>query len=364
MKLRSYAQGKLWTISLMICLVTLSGCRKDSDTPASRTKPAAKTISKKSDESKKTSTKSETVAKEADGTAKAAEKKESTETLNWNVTDAKFLMKDTLVSVSKGNDEDKILVIVDNSLQTVRTAQRRLADRGRGLYCQTEGADSFNNDDVVKFESAKASAVFEESKTRDIEIAFSGSQAEKNFKLHCVASGDVNYEDLVENMKGILDFRNHQGLFHSEMPASEEETLTQDSQSSGEADDKKTRSFSVRDAEALKRTLVSENGEADLVLTQGKIMKASKAEQFLNEGRIQHLCYLDKIEGDIRRDLAYAFKDTTPNQSRGVSNFERLMIYSATETDSLHIHCIYTRSAPVTAIFDTFKSVLEFGVLK
>ncbi|MBC7372227.1 MAG: hypothetical protein H7326_11715 [Bdellovibrionaceae bacterium] len=137
--------------------------------------------------------------------------REGTRPLEWAFSELRVILPDTLASTAQ---KDVNVVIANNALMTSTTAKFRLAGEKSYMLCRAAAEPALVKGDTFAFVSAFQKEWSTDKRFTIATLVFKNNSTQKGLKFTCLMYGSKTEADFKANMRDIVEFRNHQGLYN------------------------------------------------------------------------------------------------------------------------------------------------------
>lgn len=253
----------------------------------------------------------------------------------------------------KGVDKKIGVTLYKNGMRTDDKALAAIAEVGEGFYCQTEGTENINAEEVLDFPIEKLKVQpFEKDKTFQIYNLFIENKDHK-FTIVCTAKGSLGLGAVVANFETILDFSDERGIF---------EVSKEQFKYSRQEEVRLRNSVRIKNLPLFKKIIASGNDDDyALIGTDGQVDYALITDATVIAGYQEITCNVTKTVGEINDKKIYKLNSFSPideNSVMAVMGYE----YESQDKSSFTIFCRLYKSTKSEAVLDIFQNVFEFGV--
>ena len=139
------------------------------------------------------------------------DERKDTRPLEWAFSELRVILPDTLASTAQ---KDVNVVIANNALMTSTTAKFRLAGEKSYMLCRAAAEPALVKGDTFAFVSAFQKDWSTDKRFTIATLVFKNNSTQKGLKFTCLMYGSKTEADFKANMRDIVAFRNHQGLYN------------------------------------------------------------------------------------------------------------------------------------------------------
>jgi len=289
----------------------------------------------------------------APAAAAKPEAKTPAPTAEWQFSEVRVLMVDTLQGAKKNN----IGVIADNSLTSEESAKFKMFDRGFGMYCTTETPGDLKKGDSFKFVTSSKKPWPVDQHGSVMTIVFKDEKSRRELKFECITRGEQTSEDFVKNMKDILQFKDEQGQYAQLSPEKDSAYYAKQ--------ENKFRTFRIVKLDVIEKASVPKMGDKAQFIAGGKLVDTATVESSMPMNQMAEACQISEVIGKLRTDAVYKWTDTKNLGADRTRGFGMLgYTYNAGKKDALKMVCVLRLNASYDILLETLAGLVEFGVTK